>query len=327
MSKIETYTMHDMHHAVQHASGTERDINPQSIYNGRAILTRKGGRIWDEPRRLSEPQPTQLSHQQTTAIFRVLRTLTEHPEHPDGKVLAEEGIQSQTLWKAEKILFTGKADPLPQELQPSMPLERHEPTGDTRKPYVIRGHHLHYFADIDAHTPEGKAARTTDSMVESQNILLAQPDTHSQFGPWYYADTIGTTEQTHALFAKKLETNFHEFQELPDDFPLELRPAAKDAICNSCDIGDHCAIRKFPLRTTGTVEYDTSHISVFVHEAIRLGYRDDLRLIQGEAKFTNAPPETAEGIRMTAGTFKTVLAESPVRWKDLAEPVNFKLKI
>lgn len=335
MSKIESFTMLDMHHALQSASGLERNVNPQPIYNAHLAITRRRGDTDGVQDRLSGPQPAKFNHQQTTQIFRELRGMSKYAEHTDGKVLREDGITSSKLWHAERILFTGVRENLPQKKQPSEPLPKHDQHEDARKPYVIRGHHLHYFADVDEESPEGKAHEIVESMALGQERVTANPDLYSVFAPWYFADAIGTTNQTQDIFTKKLETAFHEFTELPDEFPVELRPAAKDAICNSCDIGDHCALRRFPLRTTGTVEYDTSHISIFVHEAVRLGHNEGLRVISGEAKFTTmqgdegikTSTETVEGIRTSAKTLKTVLLESPINWSDISEPIDFKNKL
>lgn len=327
MSKIESFTLHDMHHAVQRASGGEMRGNIQPVYNAYAHLARNGERTWTKQGKLSDSQPKHLNHPQTTDVFRVMRNMVSHPEHKDGKILVADGVDTRTLWIAEMKLFTGDPNDLPQTAQPSTPLQWHHPDGDNRRPYVVRGHHLHHFADIEDMTPEEKTEQVIEALQIGQDTVLAKPDLYSVFAPWYFTDTIGTTPQTREIFSKKLETYTHEYDELPDDFPLEIRAASKDAICNSCDIGDHCKVRRFPLRKSGAVEYDTSHIEIFVQEAVRLGYRDNVKLIEGEVTFTHEPSEIVEGVRMDAGTFKKVLADSPVKWSEISESIDFKNKI
>lgn len=324
MSKIESYTMHDMHQALQQVASPDRELSPQPIYNARGLAAKRGREEWREQERLSQPQPTQFDQRQTQPVFRVMRHMTMYPMHKDGRILFDNNIDAGVLWKAEKVLFTEKTKQSSEAQRPSEPLAKHEPGEDKRPPYVIRGHHLHYFADVEEMTPEIKAERVLRGLIQGQQQIAANPEGYSEYGPLYFGDTIGKTEQTQDVYKKKLETNFDEYADLPDNYPVELRPAAKDAICNSCDIGDHCAVRKFPLRDTGTVEYDTNHISVFVHEAVRLGHVADVKLISGTAKFTNAEDEEVEGIRTAARTFKAILAESPVNWPDIAEPISFK---
>lgn len=310
--------MHDMYRAIEHVAQPRKEINPQPIYNARTLAAQRGGPTWVEQRGLSVPQPVQFDRGKTSRIFQVLDAMIRQPASKDGSTLVGERIDSQIITVAETVLFTGGID-----LSPSMKLSEYEQGSDTRPPYVIRGHHLHYFEDVGYVSPESRARRITEGMTQTQSKIQSNPTEYHPIAAQYYADTVGQTPQSHKLYRKKLEANFQEFADLPEDYPVELRPAAKDALCNACDVGDHCGKARFPLRTSSAAEYDTSHISAFVHEAIRLGSRDDLQLITGTTKLTTRE-HTVEGIRTSAGTFKAVLQGSPMEWVGLTEQINFR---
>ena len=305
--------MIDMYHAIQQTA--EGSVTPQPVYNARTLAARNGGPAWATQKRLGQEQPVQFDKQKTKRIFTVLAAMEGHEQHKDGKILAEGAVDLQA---AEQLLFEGQVAPTDKA-----PVPDYVKGTDSRPPYVIRGHHLHYFDGVERVSPARRASEITRSMVKDQEVINENPDRYLDIADWYYGDTIGKTEQSHRLHEKKLQANFEEFADLPDDYPLELRPAARDAICNSCDIGHHCDKARFPLRVTGAAEYDTNHISVFTHEAIRLGHREDLQLIRGTVVFSSSQ-EDVKGIRTNAGVLKTVLEESSVRWSDITEPVNFK---
>ncbi len=176
-------------------------------------------------------------------------------------------------------------------------------------------------AKVTIHS-QNLATALIEESHSSQNAVKQYPEQfpHAEDVAWYFADTLGETNQD----VENVQTNFAEsfmrFKALRDDYPVDLLAGEKDEICRGMCKQEHCGLRRFTLRPDGTVEHDTNYLSVFLHESIRLGVAEDIKITKQSVSFTNAPDEIVEGLRVNAGVVKYVLQNSFDKWDRLSEP-------
>lgn len=194
-----------------------------------------------------------------------------------------------------------------------------ESRGETvdQKPFVIRGHHLFYFAwllnEHDA-TPQRLAGRMISWAESSSGYILDVPASQrkqkEQEEKEYEEDVLGV-DLVHANeFKRHLIQTFGDFLRLPDNYPAEIVEEVPDIICAGCAVGRHC-------RTIEGAK-ETRYLDALLSRVDGINYLRRLRgedqlpelVIQKRTIFAVAAPNKRK-IETTLGVVKSVLTRKP----------------
>ena len=179
-----------------------------------------------------------------------------------------------------------------------------------RKPFVIRGHHLMYFAWLVNKSLKG-------SLYESQSLppILAKLIRRSAKSATeeYEEDTFGVTLEQADKSEKHLVQTFGEFLRLPDNHPVEIVEEMLDIICSGCAVGKHCRNRS--IMTSNGKGRDTRDIDAFFRRLNYIKSRSGLAgkdqlpkpVIQEQTLCFDTEPLSVRRISTTLGVVKRVL--------------------
>lgn len=192
-----------------------------------------------------------------------------------------------------------------------------EPRGEIlgQKPFVIRGHHLPYFASLVnkwqyGDTPQRLARHVTSDVGSSNNYYN---DAARKEQEKYAQDVLGVGLGQADRFEEHLMQIFEEFLRLPDNHPAEIVEEVPDIICAGCAIGEHCYPNRLDIATT-LVTADTGFTDEFLRRVDGINWLSRLRgkdqllklTIQKQALFPDAELN-ARKISTTLGVVKKVL--------------------
>ncbi len=167
----------------------------------------------------------------------------------------------------------------------------------TSTPFLIRGHHLSVYAELASWRADPRALAR--SLVESR-LHERQGSEEKQA---YSQDVVGTTQEEAELVASRYRTLFTTFEELGQDDLIVITTGAKDGICESCVIGDHCSNRGFEMAAEtehGALQVyesdfqDMRSISAFKKLAGRLAAQGKLDPELGSPSIAEVPAPTAD---------------------------------
>ncbi len=156
-------------------------------------------------------------------------------------------------------------------------------------PFIIRGHHLHHYADLLREKDLSAAEFASETIIGiPQDEKFAVRDGEEIKELNYVGDVFGRVDQARH-FSDTTTRVYCEFLSLPNDFPVEIS-VSKDDICNSCAVGRHCLERQ---------RGDIEDINVFVN-CLKPGIRKKLQ----------ASPEFPDKITTTLGVVRRILSQS-----------------
>ncbi len=117
-------------------------------------------------------------------------------------------------------------------------------------PFVIRGHHLNWFAyAVKSKKPAHELANTLINVIDKDKSAK------------YISDVLGETTRTREQYAERITDVFSGFMNLENDNPVHLVISKPDGICGSCITGAHC---HEPRRgVTGNMRTDLGAINEF----------------------------------------------------------------
>ncbi len=198
-----------------------------------------------------------------------------------------------------------------------------------RKPFVIRGHHLPYFAMLvnnrygDTYEilnlPQSLAKHIRSGIERSLDEVRYYPnDTLTiQREEEYVQDVLGKGLEQANQFENHLVRTFEAFLRLPDNHPTEIVEGVPDIICAGCTIGKHCYPNRLDITHT-LVTDDTKLTDEFLSRVEGINWLSRLRrenqlpelTIQKQALFPDAEPNVRR-ISTTLGVVKKVLKREP----------------
>jgi hypothetical protein len=167
----------------------------------------------------------------------------------------------------------------------------------TQEPFIIRTHHLALLRDILLHGDEpeflGRAIYANAETIRGPEALIDN---------CYKVDVYGVSESDKKRVIQSDVDFFQSFMDLPDEHPIELSTKKKDAICNSCIIGQHCDEYVDPAESR-----DFLYHYGFISTARKLDLSDKIMITAQAPDVTDANQEKIPTITTTAGTVKKVL--------------------
>lgn len=318
MNESRQYSLFDIKDRLEQTNGG-KPVAMQALYNARRQARENARKFW-KVKEVDTLVPTRYDTEHALGILDELTTMTWMNTTPhDMLYIKKSGLTEDTIAKAEEaIVFDTSPKIEPEGLE----LSQISPEEASEEPFRIRGHHLFHYADLinrfGGYAP-GKAKLLTESMAQQLKRVRNSPFRYHDRAQWYYEDVVGPEQEDTDLYQEKIEASFKEFSSLPDNAPIDLVAGSKDEMCKGCSIGEHCTLRSYALRPDGMVEHDQHFISAFVNETWRFGQAADLRVFKRTTEFSNAPDEEIEGIRVSAGTVRSVLANSDVEWAGLTK--------
>ena len=320
----EGITLVDIHDVVQRVRDVQHfPLSPQPIYNARRTAAVKAGELWTPNEKLSAEHPVRYTSDQATQIIEALHQSFAGASRDTG-VYVENKIREGHICDTQELL-SDPTHPLPSD-QPDMFIQVPEgaPLKDKHIPFRIRAHHLVQYAELVGTArlsyPEHLASDFVLRMDTQRQKIRMNPEQYPEEAAWYYTDVLGDVRADKDAVQESFNQEFAKFKTLPADHPIDLLAGQQDGICKGCKTGEHCKLRNFQLRPHGMVEHDANFLSIFLHEAVRQKNASDIQVTRATVSFSDAPDETIEGLRTTAGTVKSVLANSFMNWKNLAEP-------
>lgn len=192
-----------------------------------------------------------------------------------------------------------------------------------QKPFVIRGHHLPYFASLVnrwqyGDTPQRLARHVISDTGSPGNYYNdAESRQRRKKQEEYAQDVLGVGLEQADRFEKHLARTFEHFLHLPDNCPTEIVEEIPDIICAGCAIGKHCYPSRLDIIPT-LVTGDTECIDAFLRRVGGIIWLSKLRgenqlpelTIQKQALFSDAEPNVRK-INTTLGVVKKVLTRQP----------------
>lgn len=165
-----------------------------------------------------------------------------------------------------------------------------------RVPFRIRAHHLQqYSALVHGATPEEVAKETLNSVKKTSLWSFWQKQTKLR-------DYRGLPGQGWS-YKNRLTEVFKRFNDLPDDYPVDLAEEQRDHICDSCAIGKHCDTKRTHIE--GDPFADSRFLDSYLAEAHKRSYTIE---VQTEtATFSDAPPQEMRVLGTTAGAVRDIL--------------------
>jgi hypothetical protein len=309
-----TFTVADINAAIRTAAN-QQGINLRGekvgqpglrhvVYIGKRRAKELSGDYWRTNELLTR-QPTLYDGDHTAGVFDEVTGMIQESH----QLTTSLGLSEEVLTEAERILFSTERESTP----PPFHLKTKE-SQNNRTPYTFRGHNLVFAWNLTHGQQPEKIAK---SIKEFYSEVKKHPELYTEAIVNAARDTIGNTPLEEANYEKTLTGVLQEFNELPDDHPIELVSGLPDNICSACIFGSHCKTKISEVRKMSMIDHDQEVLTVFVNEAQLLGQANGLATFQREASFTDSKPETVEGILTTAGVVKHILRYAPINWGEL----------
>jgi len=174
---------------------------------------------------------------------------------------------------------------------------------EDRQPFVIRSHHLVFIYPVLSNraTPEEVVAVNISNTERYRTLNLYRIFPRNVE---YADDVLGNSPEEADKFRRDFTAFLRQFSELPDDYPVKIAEGKKDKICGGCAIGAHCD--QGP-RSSRTKSLDYYAREAFITKAIRLGFKDDIAVIDEDTTYFNGKPRKIKHILTTAGIAKKVI--------------------
>lgn len=188
-----------------------------------------------------------------------------------------------------------------------------------QKPFVIRGHHLLFFAmlvnkHIKGGTPQMLARRIRREVERAFDEVRYYPKDNDvrQEKEEYAQDVLGRDLEQADKFEEHLVRTFGEFLRLPDNHPAEIVEEVPDIICAGCAVGEHCH-RRLGF-TPSAREEDRRFIDAFLERVSNINrlsgrtgrYQLPEPTIREQALFSDAEPNVRK-ISTILGVVKRAL--------------------
>jgi hypothetical protein len=194
-----------------------------------------------------------------------------------------------------------------------------------REPFLIRGHHIRFYASLCAGTSPHMLSELMREATEKEyetamKEFLKANDTGNvsnkimyqlQDSETYKKDVYGQKPEEADQVQEQHKKIFEQFLQIPPDYPIELISEKKDEICNGCIFGEHCQpIEKEDLE-------DWSNVNIFIRQATELQVPFSIDMTTDSIGYSNPPSRvTIPTVRTTAGALKTVLENTKIRaWR------------
>ena len=181
------------------------------------------------------------------------------------------------------------------------------------KPFEIRAHHIFLFLDFDKFAPDVLAEAYANNMFRQYK----SKEPHEQK---YARDVLGDDlSQMHDV-VNGVQSIYENFLKFKDNDPVEITVGKKDAFCNLCVIGKHCAtINQGDYlgydsgdgkKNVDTVKGDEKHIDLFINTAKKIHEIPPEKLVTTEeiAYFFDAEPQVVRRLHTTAGVVRQFLS-------------------
>lgn len=170
----------------------------------------------------------------------------------------------------------------------------------TRKPLVLRGHHLLNLYEHIYWTYWGGQESIAEFAKASAKAIK---EDYNNF-PGYTEDVLGKNHEHEAKFLADTEDVVRRFMELPDDYPLEIVEGIPDDICKACAVGAHC--RTFgDGRLFGEDRKWMDWIVPFSQEMSNTN--PTLEVTKEVASFSDAGPVEVRRVKTTVGMIRNAL--------------------
>jgi hypothetical protein len=194
------------------------------------------------------------------------------------------------------------------------------PKPDNRKPYVIRGHHWEEFAKVIRGVRTAKeepvtpynAALNHSQYLRQQKREVRRSEGRDSDDYRYLTDVVGSTWVESQIVRYREQAALTRFLTLEDDHPVEFTAGRVDDLCKTCIHGKHCTIVSETYGAEGSTRLrrDSLRVDVFIREARRLGFEEDVLITKKLTEFTDTENFPATTVITSAGTFKEVVKGS-----------------
>lgn len=168
------------------------------------------------------------------------------------------------------------------------------------KPFIIRGHHLRYYAILI-----NRRYLSPPVMAAFLILSIGPPVLEiKQSRREYVKDVLGSSLKQTYRFGRNSSRAFREFLRLPDNYPVEIVEGVPDAICAGCAAGEHCR-RLIQFKKNAIVD-DGVNMDKLVKNLDLLNLPKPTISLE-EASFSDADPQQVRRLRTTIGVVKMVL--------------------
>ncbi len=163
--------------------------------------------------------------------------------------------------------------------------------------FLIRGHHLGFYAELASWRSDPQDL--AEALVEGR--LRDRSRTHEQ--QVYAKDVIGTSTEQAGLVLARYRSIFTRFVQLEKDYPVIITTGAKDHICQSCIIGNHCSARGSEM----SVDVEEGRLQVYESD---LG---DMFYIHAFKKLAGRLAERGHLVDPALGTYSVAYVPEPTQ--------------